>query len=695
MDLSHLNPSQREAVLCTDGPLLVLAGAGSGKTRVITTRIAYLVEQGIPPESIVALSFTNKAAQEMRERLEKMIGKAAHRLAMGTFHSLGVRMMREDPDGFHMPQRFSILDQGDVYGVVRSLLREHGFHGTVGDRRYDLGAVVQRISLWKNEFLTGDQCKERAKGAQAGEYDEVAAAIFDAYDDRLRQMGGCDFDDLVCRIAWRLSDDAALRKRWTDKFQYIMVDEYQDTNTAQFEMLRQLLGPANNLCVVGDDDQAIYGWRGAKVANILGLDMYFRDAKVVRLQENYRSRPPILEAANSCVQHNKVRHDKQLLPTKRGGDPVYEVCCPDQEQENKWVGRKIRDLIFDDRVPASEIAVLYRSARQAKPIEEYLQADGIPYRVLGGQSFQDKKEVKDAMAYLKLIVAPYDELALRRAMDTPPRGIGRRSVDALARFARDNNCRLIDAVHRVEEVEGITTKPRSAIANFSRQIRAAAAQTREQRSTLVPLRDFLFEVRLRDNVLKETGSGEATKIRWEGVEWLFRSIERFESKSKEQGRGSWGEFLGNLLLDKSKDQDLNEAEAPRQRIKGEVTLATMHSSKGLEWDKVLIIGCEEGTMPHKRVMAERASDAISGDLEEERRLFYVGITRARETLWITRAEARVDRGREMPTIRSRFLEELPPSVRQYDITKEERLSADKMDEMANAFLAKFAAPSDS
>ena len=674
--------------MTTDGPLLVLAGAGSGKTRVITTRIAFLVEQGIPPESIVALSFTNKAAQEMRERLEAMIGKEAHKLALGTFHSLGVRMMREDPEGFDMPKRFSILDQGDVYGVVRSLLRELGFHGQIGERRYDLGAVVQRISLWKNEFLTSDECKARLVSAEATEYDEVAAAIYDAYDDRLRQMGAADFDDLVCRIASRLRDLPEVRKRWTDRFHYIMVDEYQDTNTAQFEMLRQLLGPEQNLCVVGDDDQAIYGWRGAKVANILGFDMYFRQAKVIKLQENYRSRPPILEAANACVQHNQVRHDKVLVPTKTGGDPVYEVSCPDQEHETKWIGRKIRDLIFERRTPASEIAVLYRSAKQAKPIEEYLQADGIPYRVLGGQAFQDKKEVKDAMAYLKLIVAPYDELALRRAMDTPPRGIGRRSVETLGAFAREKECRLIDAVHRVEEVDGLAKRPAAAIAQFSRQIRAASAQTRERKSTLDPLRDFLHEVRFRDNILKETGSGEATKVRWDGVEWLFRAIERFETKGHADGRGNWSEFLGNLSLDKQKDQEPEKA-AEQVRIEGKVTLATMHSSKGLEWDKVFIIGCEEGTMPHKRVMAARASDAISGDLEEERRLFYVGVTRARETLWITRAEARVDRGREQPTVRSRFLEELPPSVRQYDTRKEERLTPDKMDEMANAFLSKF------
>ncbi len=691
MDLSHLNPEQREAVLCTEGPLLVLAGAGSGKTRVITHRIQHMLELGIPAESIVALSFTNKAANEMRERLMHMVGKEAERLVLSTFHSLGVRMMRSDPEGFGVPQRFSIFDQGDVYGVIRTCLREEGFHGNIGDRRFDVAAVAQRISLWKNEFLDEGEVKRRAKSPAAGEYDEVAAAIYQAYDDRLHQMGGVDFDDLVCRIASRLREDEALRARWTDRFRYLMVDEYQDTNTAQFEMLRQLLGPQQNLCVVGDDDQAIYGWRGAKVANILGFDLYFRDAKVVRLERNYRSRPPILRAANTVIRHNEARHEKQLLPTKEGGDTVRVVVCPEAEQETKWIGRKIRDLIFDDRVPATQIAVLYRSARQAKPIEEYLQADGIPYRVLGGQAAFDKKDVKDALAYLKLIVAPWDEMALRRAMDTPSRGIGRRSVEHLTAFARQHQVRLIDAVHRHGEIPELAKGPAAALANFSRQIRAASAKSRQQKSVIEPLRDFLSEVRLRDNILKETGNPEASKARWEGVEWLFRSVGRFEERARNQGKGSWSEYLGNLALDRDKQKEEGEDAAPI-RIEGQVTLATMHSSKGLEWDKVFVIGAEEGTMPHKRVEAARASDAVSGDLEEERRLFYVGVTRARETLWITRAENRIHRLRNVEVKPSRFLEELGDTVEVYDVTKEERLTPDKMDAMADAFFAKYASP---
>ncbi|MCA9711592.1 MAG: UvrD-helicase domain-containing protein, partial [Myxococcales bacterium] len=412
MDLSHLNPSQRAAVEHVDGPLLVLAGAGSGKTRVITHRVAYLLELGVVPERIVALSFTNKAAGEMRERLARMVGlDVANALSMGTFHSLGAWMMREDPTTFGLPgPRFSILDQGDVYGVVRSLLREHGHHGAGADRRFDLGAVVQRLSLWKNDFVTPDDLERLV----VDEYDVVTASIYEAYEERLQSLGAVDFDDLVCRIAHVLRHDAAARDRWQGRFDYVMVDEYQDTNGAQLHLLRQLVRPPHNLAVVGDDDQAIYGWRGAKVENILCFDEHYPGATVIKLQENYRSRAPILRAANAVVRNNAARHDKELVITRGEGPAVQLVVAADGAQEAGWIGKKIRRMAVDEGIDASEIAVLYRSALQAKPIEEELQQHGVRYRVLGGQSMYDKKEVKDAQAYLKVLVMPRDELALRR-----------------------------------------------------------------------------------------------------------------------------------------------------------------------------------------------------------------------------------------------------------------------------------------
>lgn len=686
MDLSHLNPSQRRAVETIEGPVLVLAGAGSGKTRVITHRIQRLVDLGIPPESIVALSFTNKAAGEMRERLHHMVGREiAEQLVLSTFHSLGVRMIRQDPEGFDLPSRFTILDQGDVFGIVRTLLREYGFQGAGMDRRFDVGAVVQRISLWKNEFVDEDDLREKSK--YGTEYDEVAAVLYQPYEDRLRSLGAVDFDDLVVHIAATLRDSEPMRSYWQRRFAYLMVDEYQDTNSAQFEMLRQLLGPEQNLCVVGDDDQAIYGWRGAKVANILGFDMMFPKAEVIRLQENYRSRAPICRVANGVIAHNEARHEKALVPTRGEGEKVYSVLCTDGTHEADWITTKIRRLIHEQQVQPDEIAVLYRSARQARLIEEGLQEHGVAYRVLGGQSFYDKKEVKDVLAYLKVIVAPHDEIALRRAIDTPSRGVGRRTMDLLTAHARHNKIRLIDAVHRIDEVPDISARPRRALESLSRQIKHVQAKSHASKSVIEPLKDWMAELGMRDNVYKETGSADATEKRWQGVEWLYGSVERFEDRARDNKKGSWSEYLSNLSLDRTKDKEAESDEGPR----GQVSLATMHSAKGLEWPHVFVIGCEEGTIPHRRVEAAKASDAIEGDIEEERRLFYVAITRARETLWLTRARVRIDRGRELEVKPSRFMGELPQAdIYEYDIAKEEPLTAQSMDDLADAFFAKFA-----
>lgn len=686
MDLGHLNPSQHRAVTTTEGPLLVLAGAGSGKTRVITHRAQYLLEQGVPPDRIVAVSFTNKAAAEMRERLAGMVGRnLAGELVLSTFHSLGVRILREDPETFGLSgSRFSILDQGDVYGVVRSLLREHGHHGAGVDRRFDLGAVVQRLSLWKNAFVTPENVQDHV----VDEYDVVTASIYEPYADRLATLGAVDFDDLVCRVAFVLAHDVDARNRWQGKFDYFMVDEYQDTNSAQLEFLRGLVRPPHNLCVVGDDDQAIYGWRGADVRNILAFDQHFPGAEVIKLQENYRSRGPILRAANDVVKNNKDRHEKELVITRGGGEPVNIVVAPDGHAEAGWIGRKIRSMVVDDCVPATEIAVLYRSALQAKPIEEELQTHGIAYRVLGGQSMYDKKEVKDVQAYLKALVTPRDELAVRRALETPPRGIGRVTMELLASYAKAHRVPLIEAVHRHETIPGIGSRPAAGLARFSGLVRRAQGRMREAGASAA-LNEILETIQMRDHIRREVGSDSATDFRWGSVQWLVGSVDRYEKRMAAKGaKPKWAEYFGTLALDGGREDKEQEDERPM----GKVTLATLHSAKGLEWDHVFIVGLEEGTMPHRRVSSPRASDAISGDLDEERRLFYVGITRARERLWLTRGAGRIDRGREVERVPSRFLEELPDDVVDYDISKEEEMTSDDIGSMADAFLASIAPP---
>ncbi len=680
MDLGTLNPDQRRAVLQIDGPVLVLAGAGSGKTRVITHRIAYMLKQGIPPDTIVALSFTNKAADEMRERLCKMVGKqAASELALGTFHSLGARMIRERHADFDLPQRFSILDQGDVYGLVRSSLRDAGIHG--GERRYDLGAITQRISLWKNDFITPQQALEPAR--HDSEYDEVAAMVYEPYQDRLAALGAVDFDDLVCRVAEVLRDDPDALAYWQNRFHYLMVDEYQDTNQAQFEVLSQLAGTRENLFVVGDDDQAIYGWRGAKVTNILGFDLYFPDTQVIKLEQNYRSCPPVTTCANHLIVRNYKRHDKVLRPQRTGGEPVREVVAADGAGEARWVGRKIRNLIHEERFSPRDIAVLYRSSKQAQAIEESLQEHGIEYQVLGGQTFYDQKQLKDVLAYFKVLVTPRDDQAVRRALDVPSRGVGAKTVAKLVAYAQEHQLSLLDAVHRSDDLPGLQARTRRGLHEFSNVLRRGQGRRRVSHSAVAGLREILDAVGFRSHMAKETGSNKAAASRWANIEFLFRSLERFENRA-ESASPKWSDFLNRYDLRRDKEQ---EAEPTPK-----VTLATLHSSKGLEWPVVFIIGCEEGIMPHKRVDSPRISDAIAGDEEEERRLFYVGITRARDRLYLTRAEARIERGRQVERRSSRFLRELPEGVCEvYDVGREEAISGERMQSLADAFLAKLAA----
>ncbi len=693
VDLSSLNEPQRDAVLRTEGPLVVLAGAGSGKTRVITHRMAHMLELGVPPERIVAVTFTNKAAGEMRERLSAMVGKAvAKSLVLGTFHSIGAQIMRTEPATFGLDSaRFSILDQGDVLGIVRGLLREHGHHGA-DDRRFDIAGVTGRLSLWKNAFFTAKDIEKEI----VDEYDVVAAAIYEHYEDRLRSLGAVDFDDLVCLVASSLAANETARADWRSRFDYFLVDEYQDTNTAQLQMLVQLCGPPHNLCVVGDDDQAIYGWRGAKIENILRFAEMFPGAATVKLEYNYRSRPPILACANGVVRNNTARNDKTLIPTKRAGEPVDLVVAADGEQESQWIGRQIRKLIVEQDIGADEIAVLYRSALQAKAIEEQLQLHGIRYRILGGQSVYDKKEIKDALAYLKAIVSPRDELALRRALETPPRGIGRQTIEALKRHATARDMPLIDAVHAAaassDEVEGLTSRAATALGQFSTMVRQAQGRARTDGASAA-LRGVLEHIGFKDHVRREMGSDTATDHRMAGVEWLLGSVDRFEQRRRAGGKAPrWSDYFGTMALDKSDAEP--DAEA-LLAARGEVTLATLHSAKGLEWDFVFLIGLEEGTLPHRRVASPRISDAIAGDLEEERRLFYVGITRARERLWLTRTAMRLDRGRELPRPPSRFIEELPAdSIRAYEIAQQEELSSTAIGDMAAAFLAMTRPPPD-
>ncbi len=661
--LDGLNTAQREAVLSTRGPLLVLAGAGSGKTRVITHRIAHLVrEEGVRPETICAVSFTNKAAEEMAERMIPLVGsERASRLWLSTFHGLGVRFLQEEAATILGDERgktrFSIFDQGDCVGLVKEIVKREG----IGDRKVDLYAVHSRISLWKNKGWMPGEVKANA----SFEYDAMALETYPHYEAALRSMRAFDFDDLVLVPARTLKTNLEIREKWVSRFRYLMVDEFQDTNAIQLEIVK-LLAPSTpgstekNVCVVGDDDQSIYGWRGADVGNILDFERTFPGTKLVKLETNYRSRQPILAVANAAISRGSgKRHGKTLRAHKQGGDRVRLCTLGTPEQEAKFVAKEVRSLRAEGR-RAGEVAVLYRSNLQARAIEEELRVEGIPYRVVGGTQFFEKKEVKDALAYLRVVANPRDELSLRRILNYPARGIGDATVERMERFGKARrhtfaHVALETLPSRAEILPDVPEAAREGARKLSVAIERARASLGIAPHVLVA-RQLFDDVGLRheledgkdDAPLKE---GEVPKrARWANVEFLLRSLDRYE-KLPSEDRPSLATFLARLSIRRDEESEVEPGD--------EVTLSSLHSSKGLEWPVVFMIGVNEGTLPHLRTIDPKVSEAAPTDVEEERRLFYVGVTRARERLYLCRFLRREMRGAEKPTVPSRFLEGLP------------------------------------
>jgi superfamily I DNA/RNA helicase len=638
-----LNVPQAAAVEHEQGPLLVLAGAGSGKTRVITYRIARLLERGTRPEAILAVSFTNKAAAEMAERMAKLVGKdRASALWLSTFHSFGVRFLTEELGNGKARGSFVIFDQGDSLGVVRELMRR----GRSTDRKLDPQAILSRISLWKNKFM-----KPGSFTVGDIEYDQAAAEIYPDYQARLRAMHAVDFDDLVIRPVELLAESTAVRRRWQDRFRYLLIDEFQDTNRAQLELVRLLANELHNVCVVGDDDQSIYGWRGADVGNILDFETHFPGAKVVKLEDNYRSRAPILGVANHVIAQGKqARHGKVLRAHKKDGDRVRVATLPDSAEEAKFVAREIRDAVKEGR-RYDGFAVLYRSNLQARLIEEELRIEGIPYRLFGGTVFLDKKEVKDAAAYLRAVVNPLDEISLRRIVNYPPRGIGDTSVERITEFAAGRGIPLHEALARAGEIADLPAAAKRGAEELNRTLETARGQFRGAAGLSVAARQLFDSVGLERD-LDESGPKTTAQRRVDNIKFLLDSIRRFEER-EDKTRRSLGNFLQNITL------RANEAE---EEAGNRVTLSTLHASKGLEFDVVFLIGCVEGQLPHLRTLDPKVTEAAPTDVEEERRLFYVGVTRARERLYLTRSVARTLRGRSQPATPSRFLENLPEAL---------------------------------
>jgi DNA helicase-2/ATP-dependent DNA helicase PcrA len=696
MSTMRLNRAQGEAVEHGEGPLLVLAGAGSGKTRVITHRIARLVERGVPPRAIVALTFTNKAAGEMRERVASLVSGTAREGRKGraprardsrgptvsTFHSFGLEVLGREREA--VGGRFTIFDQGDQISLVKHLLRDAG-----ADRAYDAAAVLARISNAKNAFLATEDLPQREGDA----YDEITRVVYPRYQSALKQYRAFDFDDLVCEVARLWRDRQEVRERWQNEFLYVLVDEYQDTNRAQLEMLRLLCGARRNVCAVGDDDQAIYGWRGADVRNILDFERHFEQARVIKLEQNYRSYAPILAVANAVIaKRTDAKWRKELFTERTGGPTVRVATAPTPEVEASWVGREIRRLVREEGKRPRDIAVLYRSNAQSRLLEEALREQGLAHRVVGGAQFFERKEVKDALAYLKLALNPADEISLRRIVNYPPRGIGEAALDRLVTHAYARGWSLWQAVERIDALDDVSPAAREGCRVLDRIVMDARKELfGAKRPPSEVARTMLDRVAMKAAIDVGAPSPDVAGKRWANVEGVLGTLARREAREGEAGPQGLAAFLQMLTMDIESETD-DTADV--------VTLSTLHGSKGLEFDAVFLVGCEEGYLPHGRTLDARAIDGVpiaageaAADIEEERRLFYVGVTRAKEQLVLSRARSRLVRGKAVARTPSRFLLDVPPELLEdVVITDEAPTTAREATAAAEAILAMLQKP---
>jgi DNA helicase-2/ATP-dependent DNA helicase PcrA len=664
LDFSVLNPPQLEAVMHTHGPLLVLAGAGSGKTRVITYRIARLIRDGIAPENILAVTFTNKAASEMRERVGHLTSRRGKKgLTVSTFHALGHRLLRECGQAAGLMPQFSIYDQGEQLGTIKRIFRDI----KIDDRNFDAKRILSMISKYKNNGVA----PEDAPIIEEDDYTLMAKEVYGRYQEQLRREQAVDFDDLLVRPARLLTEREELRDYYRRRFQFILVDEYQDTNPIQFTLLTALCPPGGNLCVVGDDDQAIYGFRGAEVDHILNFAHRYPGAKEIALEQNYRSTGNILAAANAVISKNTKRKAKALWTSFGTGDVVEARGLADDEAEARFVAQQILSAASRGH-KHEDIAVLYRSNIQSRAIEEQLRFEQIPYRVVGGMEYFERKEVKDAISYLRVVANPDDELSLRRIINYPARGVGEVAFTKLQAAANGSLYNTLAA-----PPADLKTGVREALRTLHGHLEAARAtlSSAPTGAELGAMATALLEAMgLRQAIYDEFENLSIAARKIENIEHLCRSLEQFAEIEPEQ---TLEKFLGQLAL-----------EAPEEKEKadtGGVTLITIHAAKGLEWPWVFLVGMEEELLPHKRTIED-----VNGDLSEERRLCYVGITRARERLWLTHAKSRKKYGTIVPRTPSRFLDELGDTVQRMS-DDASNVNPEEQEKMADDFFAKMRA----
>ncbi|HEY5974855.1 MAG TPA: UvrD-helicase domain-containing protein [Geobacteraceae bacterium] len=642
--LSTLNPEQRQAVKHTEGPLLVLAGAGSGKTRVITCRIAYLLgEKKVPAERILAVTFTNKAAQEMQERLTELVGRGqAKGVLIATFHSLGVRLLRKEIKRLGYKGNFTIYDTSDQLGLIRQALREAG----VDVKQFPPEAVLWKISAAKNALIPPDRFEPR----YGDETELVAARIYARYQKLLKGCNAVDFDDIIMLTVRLLQEDAEVLARWQGAFSYLMVDEYQDTNPSQYLLISLLAAGTRNLCVVGDDDQSIYGWRGADVRKILAFEEDYPGCRVIKLEQNYRSTGNILAAANQVIRNNPVRKAKTLWTDSGPGRPIDLIVTADEEEEATTVVERLQTERFKHDLTYGDFCILYRTNAQSRAFEEQLRFADVPYVLIGGMQFYERKEVKDTIAWLKAIANQRDEQALLRIVNFPRRGIGEGSVTRINQWSMEQECSLYEALGRVGEIDGIPPVIRGKVLAFHELLTAEVARFAKA-SQLAPLARELFSRLGIEAELYRTIEDRATARRKvENVEQIVNSLASFEERTPGT---TLAVFLEKVAL---MDEDRFSGKDKKEHGQDAVTLMSLHSSKGLEFPFVFLVGLEEEILPHKRSIAD------GGTIDEERRLCYVGITRARRHLTITRCLTRKKYGTTEERQPSRFLAEIPEEL---------------------------------
>lgn len=632
--LQGLNEPQREAVRHMEGPLLILAGAGTGKTRVIITRIAHLIAQGVPSEQILAVTFTNKAAKEMRERVGGQISKDnAREVTISTFHSLCVRILRRDIDRLGYKRNFSIYAAADQLGLVRKLIVQQG------GREAGLEA--------KNALAMIGQAKNRGLPPSAIA-DDFAAEVAQCYDDELKTLNAVDFDDLLRLTVTLLERNKDVREHWQDRFRYVMVDEFQDTNGLQMSLLKNLAGPEQNVCVVGDDDQSIYGWRGADISNILEFERYFPNPRIVKLEENYRCTTPVLGLANSIIRHNLNRREKTLWCSKESDRLVRLMGMPSAEEEAEFIVGEMTTLRQEDQRPWEDFAVLFRMNSQSRLLEQAMRAARIPYRVVGGQSFFDRREIRDLLSYLTVLLHPDDDVNLLRIINNPPRGLGQLAVSAATDFSRERDMSVWRALKDPEFLATRTAKGREAFAAFATLLQGyqEVAQT-PSADYATMTRRLLEEIGYIDYLRRTCKTAEEANKREEGLAEFLDSISEHRARTGRSEKGLQ-HFLDEVMLssDREDEDDLEK--------KSGVCLITMHAAKGLEFPHVYLVGLEEGILPHSRSLEE-------GSRDEERRLLYVGITRARERLTISYCTSRVRYGEPSPCQPSSFIKEMDKS----------------------------------